>query len=311
MSLRRPLPALGADGEPALGPYPERGAPLAAVVTCDGGRSRVLRFRALRAGRGNGGDDHSGGVARARSHHRASAIDCAAARGRRCTRLGPGGSRGLRQDDARPSVVRAAGRPGRVVSHDARLGGRGAAGGAARRPARLARAGAATRAGEGRNHRIGQSEPATARPRDPADVRDAAAGHPPRRRRVGGGGNGRGRGAPVDAGRGSRHPVPDHDENATRLVHAAPRGLRRGSRDRRGRARDDGRRGGESACRCRGGCRPSAPDAHRRRLARRPRARRDERRRRLHVEPSDVTDALRLPRERAARRGEAGDAGTR
>ena len=52
MSLRRPLPAPGADGEPALGPYPERGAPLAAVVTCDGGRSRVLRFRALRAGRG-------------------------------------------------------------------------------------------------------------------------------------------------------------------------------------------------------------------------------------------------------------------
>ena len=32
---RRPLPAPGADGEPALGPYPERGPPLAAVVTSD------------------------------------------------------------------------------------------------------------------------------------------------------------------------------------------------------------------------------------------------------------------------------------
>jgi hypothetical protein len=31
--LRRLWPAPGADGEPALGPYPERGPPLAAVVS--------------------------------------------------------------------------------------------------------------------------------------------------------------------------------------------------------------------------------------------------------------------------------------
>ena len=54
---------------------------------------------------------------------------------------------------------------------------------------------------------------------------------------------------------------------------------------------------------------PGTSDAHRRGLARRSGARRDERRRRLHVEPSSFAHALRLPRERAARGRGGGDAG--
>src|SRR5215475_5754775 len=91
--------------------------------------------------------------------------------------------------------------------------------------------------------------------------------------------DGRGRGAPLDARRGARHPVPDHDESATGLVYAAARGVRGGSRDRSGRARHDRRGGDQGPCRRSSCFRPSTPDAHCRRLARRPGPRGDERRR--------------------------------
>src|SRR3954462_7838011 len=121
-------------------------------------------------------------------HHiqRAATVDRATRRGRRGTCLGAGGPGRLREDDARAPVVAAAVRPGRVVPHYARLGRRRPAGGAAGRAPRVARPGAAARAGEGRDDRVGQPESAAPRPRTLANVREAVPGRPPRGGRVGG-----------------------------------------------------------------------------------------------------------------------------
>ncbi len=137
-SPRRLCPASGADGNPRLA-LPRRGSPLLATsVTSLDGRSRVGTSR-VDPGQGNGGDDHTGCFAGARTHHRAPPALRAPRRGWRLARLAVRRAGRLRKDDARAPVGGAAGLPRRLVPHEPRLRRRRTARRPVRRAVRVAR----------------------------------------------------------------------------------------------------------------------------------------------------------------------------